>query len=348
LIGWLITCAERKRSRLSNSHYVIEALRDAWLAMLRLHGEGSPIIREVTMTIRSNGALAGFGWLKRGISLGFRHPKSLLGVTVLLLLAITIPALVQMLLQFVLLRAGTPPSTTTFALIFAAPMLLSLLILPLYAGYLQVIEAVEQGLPARARDIFKPYQQGNALNVVGYGLTLIVIYVVLLGLIIAVSGSGIPGWYMQLLTAQANHLPPPTTLPHGFWPAIGMILILGIFMLGFYATGFGQVALRRRGLFGAIGDGFVGTFKNLLPLLVFAVGLLLIWLCATIAVVIVVLLLALIGKLVGAWLVVVVVVPLYIALLLVMTAGMFGVMYHLWRDVCGSSAVPYTDLPLAA
>jgi ACR3 family arsenite efflux pump ArsB len=31
----------------------------------------------------------------------------------------------------------------------------------------------------------------------------------------------------------------------------------------------------------------------------------------------------------------VVVIPLYIALMLVMYPIMFGVMYHFWRDVCG-------------
>jgi hypothetical protein len=35
----------------------------------------------------------------------------------------------------------------------------------------------------------------------------------------------------------------------------------------------------------------------------------------------------------------VVVIPAYIALLLVVFAVMFGVMYHLWRDVCGGDSV---------
>jgi hypothetical protein len=30
-----------------------------------------------------------------------------------------------------------------------------------------------------------------------------------------------------------------------------------------------------------------------------------------------------------------VIIPVYIALLLVVFAAMFGVMYYLWRDVCG-------------
>ena len=45
-------------------------------------------------------------------------------------------------------------------------------------------------------------------------------------------------------------------------------------------------------------------------------------------------LLGLLAKLVGAWLMVLVI-PLYLALMLSMYPLMFGVMYYFWRDVCG-------------
>jgi hypothetical protein len=35
----------------------------------------------------------------------------------------------------------------------------------------------------------------------------------------------------------------------------------------------------------------------------------------------------------------VVIIPLYIAMMLMMFAVMFGVMYYLWRDVCGGDIV---------
>lgn len=213
-------------------------------------------------------------------------------------------------------------------------MLLGLLLVPLYAGYLQVIDAAEHGLPARARDIFKPYRQREALRLIGYGLALIVIYVALLGIIIVATGGSIPSWYMQLLTAQANHQPPPG-LPHGFGIAMALLTVLGLFMMGFYSISLGQIALHRRDVFNAIGDGLIGALKNLLPLLVLVVSLVLAWIVVMIAIAIMVILLALLGKLIGAWLILVLVIPVYIALLLVMFAVMFGVMYHLWRDVCG-------------
>jgi hypothetical protein len=293
------------------------------------------------MTTRSKGALAGFDWLKRGASLGFRHPKPIFGGAALLLLALLLPSLITLPIQFLSASAGTPLNPMVFVGIMAGSLLFGLLVVPLYAGYLQVIDAAEHGLPARARDIFKPYRQGEALRLIGYGLALVVIYVAIVGIVIIAAGSGIASWYMQVLTAQAHHQPPPG-LPHGFGIAMALFTVFGLFMMGCYSISLGEVALRRRGVFNAIGDGLLGALKNLLPLIVLAVSLIVAWIIVVIAIAIVVLLLALIGKLVGAWLTLVLVIPLYIAMMLMIFAIMFGVMYYLWRDVCsddGASGV---------
>jgi len=290
------------------------------------------------MTTRSKGPLTGFGWLTRGISVGYRHPKPLLGGAAFLFLACLLPSLITLPMQFQSLHAGTQLSPATFVWIMAGSMLLGLLIVPLYAGYLQVVDAAERGLPARARDIFMPYRQGEALRLIGYGLAILVVYVAMFGIIIAASGGGIASWYMQVLTAQASHQPPPA-LPHGFGIAMALFMVLGLFMMGFYAISLGQVALRHRSVFGAIGDGMIGALKNLLPLLVFAVSAVLVWIVVAIAFALVAILLALLGKLVSTWLVFVLIIPLYIAIVLMMFAAMFGVMYHLWRDVCGEDIV---------
>lgn len=59
-----------------------------------------------------------------------------------------------------------------------------------------------------------------------------------------------------MLTAQASHQPPPA-LPAGFGTAVILAIMLGIFMMAFYAISLGQVALRQRSVFGAIGDGMI-------------------------------------------------------------------------------------------
>jgi hypothetical protein len=300
------------------------------------------------MTTRSRGPLAGFGWLTRGTSVGYRHPKPLFGGAAFLMLASLLPSLITLPMQFHSLNVGIQPSPTTFVWMMAGSMLFGLLLVPLNAGYLQVVDAAERGLPTRARDVFNPYRNGEAWRLIGYGLAMMVVYLAMLGIVVAATRGGIVNWYMQLLTAQASHQPPPTALPDGFGTAMALFAVTALFMSAFYAVSLGQVALRQRSVFGAIGDGLIGALKNLLPLLVFAVSAVLAWIAVAIVFVIVALLLALIGKLVSPWLAVVLLIPLYIAMMLVMFTVMFGVTYHLWRDVCGDDIMASMPPPLAA
>lgn len=285
------------------------------------------------MTTQAKGPQAGFGWLQRGVSAGYHHPKPILGGAVILLLIALVPSLLLLPIEFHTASSGTPPSVALVAGIGAASMLIGLLLVPLYAGYLQVIDAAERGLPARVSGIFAPYRQGDAPRLIGYGIALAIIYIALMAIVILAAGRGIVTWYMQVLSAQANHLAPPG-LPQGFGIAMALVTVMGLFMLGFYSVSLGQVALRRRGVFGALGDGFLGALKNLLPLLVLAICLVIAWIVVAITLGIVVVVVALLGKLVGAWLMFALVVPIYLAIVLALFAIMFGVMYHLWRDVC--------------
>jgi len=229
----------------------------------------------------------------------------------------------------------------------AMSALFGLLILPLYAGYLQLADAATRGLPARAGDVIKLYRDSKALRVIGYGAAMMAVYFAMLTIIILATGGGIAHWYMEVLTAQANHQPPPATFPDGFWIAVLLLMLLGILMMGFYSIGLGQVTLGNRSVFGAIGDGMTGALKNLLPLLMLAVGFVLMGIAVAICFGIFAILLALIGKLVGSWITFALIIPLYIALLLMAFTTMFGVMYHLWRDVCSGDIVTGTAEAIA-
>ncbi|WP_130617446.1 hypothetical protein [Dyella amyloliquefaciens] len=296
------------------------------------------------MTTRSNGPSAGWGWLTNGFSVGFRHPKPLLGGAAMLMVACLLPSLVTLPMQYYAVSTGTPQSPATVAWIMGFSMLAGLLTVPLYAGYLQVVDAAERGMPARAMDTFNPYRNGEALRVMGFGLANLALYVLLIGIVVVLTGGGIASWYMQTLAAQAAHQAPPG-LPAGFGTIMALFLVVGLFMMGFYAISLGQVALSQRSVFGAIGDGMVGALKNLLPLLVFLVSSVLASIVVLIGFLVVGLLLVFLGKLLTPWLILVLIVPLYIALFLVMFTVMFGVMYHLWRDVCGDDSM--TDMVAA-
>jgi hypothetical protein len=308
---------------------------------------GRRSLGQQNMTTRSVGPGAGFGWLSQGISAAFNHPKSLFGGAALLLVVLLLPSLITMPMQFHFMREGTPPSTTTTLLIMAISMLFGLLIIPLYAGYLQMVDSAEREEEVSASDIFKPYRQGKAWQLIGLGVAHLVIYIAGLAVIILATGGGIASWYMQVLAAQANHEVPPG-VPGGFWIGFALLVVFGLLMMGFYAISLGQVALNRRSVFGAIGDGVTGALKNVLPLFVFALVSILAWIVFAIVMLIVALVLGFIAKLISPWLMFIVLVPLYIAMILLMITTIFGVMYHLWRDVCGDDAVAATPPPLAA
>jgi hypothetical protein len=294
------------------------------------------------------GPLAGFDWLKRGINVGYGNPKALFGGAGLLLLLCLLPTLVTLPMQLGAMRAGTQPDPKTFILIMVISAIGGLLLIPIYAGYLQLVDAAERGQPARARDIFKPYRQGDALRLIGYGLAMVVVYAAAFGIVLATTGRAVARWYWDAMAAQASHQPPPTTLPEGFGITVALCVVIGMFMMGVYAISLGQVAIGRRSVLGAIGDGMVGALKNLLPLLVFVASLLVAWIVVVIALGLLAGLLALLGKLVGIWLVLALIVPLYFGFMLIMFAMMFGVMYFLWRDVCGDHTAPTSDRSFAA
>lgn len=294
------------------------------------------------MATRSRGPAAGFGWLSRGINVGFQHPKPIFGGALLVMLAALVPALITTPMQLFAMYSGTPPHPATIFGMTAISMLLGLLVLPIYAGYLQLIDTAETGLPARARDVIRPFREGKALRVIGYGVVVGIIYIAVFALIFVVTGTGIVHWYLEAASAQVNHLPPPTTLPPGFGITFLLAGLFGIFLLGFNAIGLGQITLSHRSVFGAVGDGIVGALKNVLPLLMLTLGLIVVWICLAICLLIAVLVITLLGKVAGTWLALVLLVPLYIALFLATFTIMFGVMYHLWRDVCGDDVVAGT------
>lgn len=299
------------------------------------------------MATRSMGAGAGFRWLANGFRVGFSHPKPLFGGAAVLVVVCLLPSLITLPVQFHEMSAGQPPSATLSFTLMALSALFGLLIIPLYAGYLQLVEAAEREQEARVSGIFNPYRQGEAWRLIGLGVANFVVYIAGVAIIVLVTGSGIAHWYMQVLAGQSAHQLPPA-LPDGFWSAVALLMLFGLWMMGYYAISLGQVALNKRSVFGAIGDGAIGAFKNALPLFVFALISVLLWIAAIVVFVVVAMLLALVARLISPWLMFVVLVPLYVGLLLLMFSAMFGVMYHLWRDVCGSDTAIAMPPPLVA
>ena len=300
------------------------------------------------MALRSNGPLAGFRWLARAIAPARGNPRAVFGGAALVIAILLLPMLVSFPLQFMAMRQGTPLSPTLSWGLMAFWTVVGLLLFPVYAGYLRIIDATSRGRAVRARDVFAPYRQGEVLRFAGYALVMTVLYFAVVALVIASMGGGILQWYGQALSGQTMQPPAITALPPGFGRAMALAVVLGLWMLGVYSIGLGQVALGGRSVFGAIGDGVIGSLKNLLPLLVFAVCAFVAWIVVGIAFMLIGAVIALLGKLAGTWFAIACIVPFYLALLLGVMAMMFGVMHQLWRDVCGDDAAPTAAEPLAA
>ena len=127
-------------------------------------------------------------------------------------------------------------------------------------------------------------------------------------------------------------------VPDGFGTMMALGTLAGLFFSGIYAIGFGQVALAGRDVGSALADGIAGTLKNLLPILLLAMVVFAGFLVFALAMAMVIGLLGMVGGLVHPALAVLLAAPVYLGGLLMLYVVMFGVMYFMWRDVCGEAA----------
>ncbi|MBD8898998.1 hypothetical protein [Rhodanobacter sp. DHG33] len=298
------------------------------------------------MTTRARGPGAGFGWLMDGIRLVFSQPKPFFGGAAWMVAACLLPSLITLPMQFFATKAGVPNTTITIVGM-AISIPLGLLIVPLYAGYLQMLDAAQRKQAVRTSDIFELYRQGEALRLIGFGLLTHVIYIAGTAAIVLATGRGLIHWYTQVMASQASHQLPPA-LPGGLWTTLTLITTFCFLMMGCYAVSLGQVVLNQRRVFSAIGEGLIGALKNVLPLLVLALNFLIASVVLIIVLAIGMMVLALLAQLLGLWLMIVGAILIYAVFFLLMFAGMFGLSYFLWRDVCGGDGEVAMPPPLIA
>lgn len=300
------------------------------------------------MQTRAMGPGTGWSWLKRGINLGARNPKAIFGAAALLLVVGLIPTAVQLIAQL-----GFGMQGPALLSVVSVVMLVSLVVLPpLIGGFLRIIDASEHDRPVAATALFDTYKSGQgAGRMIGFGLIMTAIYIVCFVLLVRVCfGEGFFEWYWQAVSMAAQQGGDPKAVPQvpagvtanfGLFFALSFVFVL--FVGGMYAIGFGQVALTSRSVGGALVDGVVGTLKNLLPILVLAICAFVLGLLLIFGVGLLVMLLAVLGKLIHPTLAIVLALPVYIGMLLVLYVVMFGVIYHLWRDICGGEAPTRND-----
>lgn len=301
------------------------------------------------MTTRALGPGAGWGWLKQAINLGGQNPKAIFGAAGLLLLVALVPTLLQIFVQ----QGLGLTDTTVMAGLLVFSMLYSLLVMaPLIAGFLRVIHAAETGAPTRPAAVFRVFAAGGgALRMIALMLLIMVIVLTAVLAIGAAFGgeffAGIATAMMAMSTAAPGSTPALPAMPDGIGAFLALLTLVGLFINGVYAIAVGQVALTGRSVFGSIGDGFIGTLKNLLPLLVLLVIAIVLGIAFMLLGGLLIALLVFIGGLVHPVMAIVLAAPVYLAALLVVYVVMFGVIYFMWREICGGDAAS-AAVPVAA
>jgi hypothetical protein len=290
------------------------------------------------MTTKAMGPARGWDWLMRAVNLGRNNPKAIFGAVAWVALVALIPSVIQLCLQY-----GLKLGPTAVLPVIGATTLLSILIYPLLiGGLLRVIDAAENGRPTRAGAVFDAFRSGHGGGrLIGFGLLITAIYIGLFLVVIYLFGRDFLHWYWDLITAaQANPGKPPQigSLPEGFGRLLGLGMLVAMFFSGVYAIGFGQVALAGRRVGEALSDGFAGTLKNVLPIVVLAVIVVVGFVVLAVAFGLVAAILGAIGALVHPALGMVLLLPVYFAMILAMYVVMFGVMYFMWRDICGDAS----------
>ncbi len=298
------------------------------------------------MTTRAVSPGSGWRWFRQAINLGRNNPKAVFGAVALLAVIALIPSVIQLALQYGL---GLGPEAVM--VVIGLTTLASIVIYPLLiGGLLRVIHAAENGRPTQASAIFDTFHaESGRGRLIGFGLLMTAIYLGVFLLVVSLFGQDFLDWYWKLITAaQAQQAggtpmsPEMMALPEGFGRVMGIGSLFALFMGGVYAIGFGQVALGGRSVGAALGDGLGGTLKNVLPIVVLAVLAVIAMIGLALVVGIVGGILMLVGGLVHKALGMLLVMPIYVGMLLVIYVVMFGVMYFMWRDVCGEEAVADT------
>lgn len=291
------------------------------------------------MTTRALGPGAGFQWIRRAANLGAGNPKAIFGGAALFFVAIFGAAIALTVVLGLFAAATQQGGVASMVLSLLVTLPLLLVAACLIVGFLRLIDAVESGRPASALDAFKGFaDMPTSLRAFGLLLALAVVQNALVAGIVAVLSPELGEWYVKVMQAQANGVPPDqlAQLPSGTGGATVLITLVMLLVYAVQSIALGQIALRGAGFGNALSNGFSGAIRNLLPLLVLLVVVIVAAIAFGLALLLVAAVIGLLAKLLGAWIAVLLGIPLYIAVVLALIVVSFGVMYHLWRDITGA------------
>lgn len=292
------------------------------------------------MTTRAVEVGAGIGWLRRALDLGRANPRAIFGGAALLLVTLCVGAVGLSLLLVLASSALNADPTASMVVSAIVGLGIVALMAAMMVGYLRLIHAVEEGRPASAADVLTGFTDLAASGrAIGFMLLLTIAQYVLIIALVSVFAHDFGAWYIDNLKTSMSGQPPVpvTSLPKGFGTAFVLMAVVGLLSYAVQAIGLGQIANGGAGIRGAFSDGVSGALKNTLPFGVFLLLLLGASIVLVLVFVLVAAIVAALAKIIGMWLFVLIGIPLYFAFVVAMMVVMFGVMYFVWRDICGDA-----------
>ena len=297
------------------------------------------------MTVKSISFGAPFAWLTASVESLRKDPAVLFRATALLLAVVMGPVVIH----HFLLRAIQPISLGTSLAIQAVFMLYSVLVVPPVAGgYFRILHLREHGQPVSATDVFAMFHEpGAAKRMIATALIFTALYVVLfiamyyatgvyLAEVLKIAAATPPG--------KPPEFPPP---PNGFLAWCLAFGFAGLILMTALTLASIQVALGSRSPIEAVGDAFAATLRNFGAFFLFYVAMFFAFMLFVLIFGLLVGIVAFVLGHISPILMMIVLVPVYLGLVLVMYAVMFGFNYQAWRGTIGDGNAPF-DQQIAA
>ncbi len=297
------------------------------------------------MTVKSISFGAPFAWLTASVESLRKDPAALFRATALLLTVVMAPVVIQ---QF-LLRTIQPIALGMSLAIQAVFMLYSMLVVPpVMGGYFRILHLREQGQPVSATGVFAMFHEpGAAKRMIAIALIFTAIFVVLfIAMYYATGGYLAEVFKIAAATPPGKppEFPPP---PNGFLLWCLAFGFVGLILMTAHTLASIQVALGSRSPIEAVGDAFAATLRNFGAFFLFYVAMFFALMLFVLVFGLVVGIVAFVLGHISPILMMIVLVPVYLWLVLVMYAVMFGFNYQAWCGTLGDGNAPF-DQQIAA
>ena len=286
-----------------------------------------------------------FRWLGDALALCRRHPGTMFGAALVLLLAAMLPTLAQLL--FGALLPGAGPAAMVAQVL--ASLLALLVFPPVVGGFYRLVHALHEGRDAHALDLLAVYRDRPAARrLIATNLVFVLISIlVIAGLAVALGGQPLLDFLRVLATLKpgATQLP---AVPAGLPLLLALLLLLALVIMSAQGLATAQVALADGQPLPSVATGFRSALRHVGAFLLFYLPIAVVGFIAFMVLALVAALLAAMLSVISPALAGLVLVPIALLAVLVLYALMFTFFYYAWREILGGDAAAPRNDQIAA